>query len=1032
MKYSKLFFAPSLLMSWLASAQPSFIVSPYLQNPATDAMSVLLETNDQNVQLHYRERGTEQPFITIMMNKIASSSTIHRARIDNLNSSTRYQYYVTTDGGDSDIWGFKTWPVPSDNQETIKILSFSDSQGNHVNRLGDIVNNGMVPNNCNNDINNCDDEIAAIIVPGDIVQTGSNINQWRTQFFGQAAPIFARVPVIPAIGNHDYALTNYTNYFELPSNSTGNYEEQWHSFDYLNLRIITLNSNTTTNTTLEKQQRLWLDPLLEDTTNNSEIDYVMLQIHHPCKSELWVPGEKDLTCEYVRKFEDISAQTGKISGHIFGHTHAYSRGQSRDVSHLWLNAAVSSGDIDYWDEYQMYDYDEFQRSYPEFGYSLLEFGVKQKSMHVKRYSGGDGRDQYWGYQGEGIRDDFVVGGDNFNPEQPTAIAPNGSVIEGNFTLVASEYADADNDNHLESHWQVSSDPEFNTVELDFWGNKTRSENIWRYQNTQAGVALNAYDVNTSLPSGSYHWRVRYRDEHWAWSEWSPNATFEVEDQVYSDNLVLNGDAELGMQHWTVEIGVVESNASGACNGITAQQGANYFSAGGICSHSAVGQAMQEIDLSSFTPEISNGSAFLELAAFIRNYNGKDIPEVWVDVYNSNSDLVTTSSILTNASGTWAEQKTKIELPTSAAVAVVRMKGTRNAGSDNDSYIDSIKLRLGSEPLAFTSSDNLLVNGDAEQGMENWEIEQGVVESNASGACSGITAQQGAKYFSAGGICSHSAVGQAMQKVDLTAYGAVISRNTAILNLQAYIRDWNGNDIPEVWVDLYDDSDTLIASSESLSNTNATWTLKTTSITLPPNTLSAVVRMKGTRKSGSDNDSYIDAISLIITHEEIPAPENMKPVASIKATEEVNRGDTVYLDGSASFDPDNGPNLLSYQWTMASLPLGSKAEIIGSDTAHAHFEADEAGIYHIQLSVTDGELIGNADLVLMAEELPLQMCDVNADFYIDNNDIRAITAKLNTPAEEGDRADWDQNGIVNALDARACMLQCSQIRCAVNN
>ncbi|WP_340677846.1 metallophosphoesterase, partial [Paraglaciecola sp.] len=500
MKYSKLLIAPCILMSWLASAQPNFIVQPYLQNPKTDGMSISLEINEQDVQLHYRKKGTEQAFTTLSMNTVTSTTNIYRAQIQGLNSNTRYEYYVSTEKGDSEVWGFKTWPTVNDDQETIKIIVFSDSQGQHASRLADMVKNGMIPNNCNNDVTTCDDEIAAILVPGDLVQTGSDVNQWRNDFFGTAAQIFARVPIIPAIGNHDYSLTHFQNYFDLPDNNS-DYPEQWYSFDYLNLRIITLNSNTSTNSTLEKQQRVWLDTLLADTETNTQLDYVMMQIHHPCKSELWLPGEKDLTCQYVKKFENISAQTGKITGHLFGHTHAYSRGQSRDVSHLWLNAAVSSGDIDYWDEYQMYDYDEFQKSYPEFGYSLLEFGVKQQSMHVKRYSGGDGINQYWGYQGEGIRDDFVVGGENVNPEQPTAIAPNGSVVDGAFSLVASEFADADNDSHLESHWQVSSDPTFNTVALDFWGNKTRSENIWRYENTQAGVALNTYDVDNTLPTG---------------------------------------------------------------------------------------------------------------------------------------------------------------------------------------------------------------------------------------------------------------------------------------------------------------------------------------------------------------------------------------------------------------------------------------------------------------------------------------------------------------------------------------------------
>jgi hypothetical protein len=57
------------------------------------------------------------------------------------------------------------------------------------------------------------------------------------------------------------------------------------------------------------------------------------------------------------------------------------------------------------------------------------------------------------------------------------------------------------------------------------------------------------------------------------------------------------------------------------------------------------------------------------------------------------------------------------------------------------------------------------------------------------------------------------------------------------------------------------------------------------------------------------------------------------------------------------------------------------------------------------------------------------CDIDADGDVDITDIRAIMAARNTPAVPGDARDADGNGIINANDARQCVLQCTNPRCA---
>ena len=59
------------------------------------------------------------------------------------------------------------------------------------------------------------------------------------------------------------------------------------------------------------------------------------------------------------------------------------------------------------------------------------------------------------------------------------------------------------------------------------------------------------------------------------------------------------------------------------------------------------------------------------------------------------------------------------------------------------------------------------------------------------------------------------------------------------------------------------------------------------------------------------------------------------------------------------------------------------------------------------------------------------CDVNDDSAIDINDIRAISGKRNQLATSNtDPSDWNEDGRIDALDARGCVQACTLPRCAV--
>ncbi len=80
--------------------------------------------------------------------------------------------------------------------------------------------------------------------------------------------------------------------------------------------------------------------------------------------------------------------------------------------------------------------------------------------------------------------------------------------------------------------------------------------------------------------------------------------------------------------------------------------------------------------------------------------------------------------------------------------------------------------------------------------------------------------------------------------------------------------------------------------------------------------------------------------------------NLPPVADAGEGQAVDTGSEVTLDGSGSSDPDDGPQPLTYAWTL-EVPAGSTATLSDPTSATPTFTADLDGDYTATLVVNDG-------------------------------------------------------------------------------
>jgi calcineurin-like phosphoesterase family protein/purple acid phosphatase-like protein len=515
-----------LTIPFLGTAQKkdvTLLVQPYLQDASPNSIKVLWETSsgeESMVEWGLTPKlGKKSKGISFDIN--FSESRIHEVKIEGLKRFTEYYYRVKTGKSRSDVFQFKTPPFAEDN-ESFRLVAMSDMQYDHnePDKFSEVVNQGILEYFKKEFEGNLPKNLAMVLVPGDLVENGAKYYQWKDHFFNPAEKLFTQVPLYPVPGNHERNSAFYFKYFSLPENGTPAYAEHWWYKDYGNTRIIGLNSNAHYRNSSE--QKKWLEELLEETAKEDQIDFVFAQLHHPHKSELWIPGEEDFSGVVVKALEKFTTESGKPSIHFFGHTHGYSRGQSKDHKHLWINVASAGGAIDNWGEFEGRDYEEFSVTQDEYGFVMLEVDGSQEDpkFTVKRISRGNQEH----FRANEQRDNITVWKNERKPETPKTISPHNETVEITGALLkAGEFSSTFKDTfHAASHWQVATSKDFSKPIFDSW---KQYENWYYKENRQKDDDLSDEKTNRLKSNMTYYWRVRYRDQNLNWSDWSNIATF---------------------------------------------------------------------------------------------------------------------------------------------------------------------------------------------------------------------------------------------------------------------------------------------------------------------------------------------------------------------------------------------------------------------------------------------------------------------------------------------------------------------------
>lgn len=672
-----------LNLSVFVSAQ-TLLVQPYIQN--MDSTSVVLSwETDNNTEsiVNWGSTAALGNSVNGSTTSGASTNIVHEVLLSSLQPDTRYYYKIKTGAVESDTFSFKTFPSRSTNS-SVRIVAISDCQydSNEPTKLFETINNGIIAY-CTNGSGNTEDNLNLCLLVGDNVNSGSTISQWRNEFFSNTFNLSRHVCLLPVIGNHELNSSNYFAYFNLPQNGPAGYEEHTYFKDISNTRIIGFDSNPLYQTSFQLN---WLSTTLAQTAADSNIDFVIFQEHHPYRSEMWLAGETDYARQVLDSLEKFNIQCGKPVVFLFGHTHGYSRGQMKDSKVVQINTATASGYIDTWGSTPQADYNDFNLSFDEYGFTVFEIASgSNPQMLIKRITRGDAGVTC----NNVVQDSILLRPGLLTVNTPTAVFPTqGRMVHAECVNLRIEPFDATTgDSAGAVEFQVSENLNFNTLYFQNW---KHVENWYYDLNTQADDTLYVQPLNNLQPGYTYYWRARYRTKNLDWSNWSNTELF-MTSASSPGNLLLNPGAEDSTNNWTVVSGVLESLTDGECAGTNPKSGLYYFGIGGLCIESAYAEAFQDVDVSAYAYTIDAGSGLANWGSFMSDYAGSDIPAIRISFLDGSMQLIDSTPYLTTTNTTWTAFNEYDSIPPLTRTIRFTMTGTRNSGTDNDSYVDDLFL-----------------------------------------------------------------------------------------------------------------------------------------------------------------------------------------------------------------------------------------------------------------------------------------------------------------------------------------------------
>ncbi len=278
----------------------ALIRGPYLQSVTTSTIIVAWETDLSGLgEVAYGETAEYGASVAD-----SATGTRHAVALAGLAPYTVYHYRVESGGAPlGPDATFRTAAGPDQTQFTFVV--FGDTRTQHT------IHQAVV------------ERIVAqgpdfVLHTGDLVVNGAAPQQWET-FFEIERELMIRIPLFPALGNHEGNNLNYFALFYLPGN------EHWYTFDYGNARFINLQVDSIADFGPGSEQYAWLEEAL---ATNTQV-WLFVYFHIPPYSSVQDSLEDDVRQALAPLFEQYGVDV------VFnGHKHNYERNEANGVTYV--------------------------------------------------------------------------------------------------------------------------------------------------------------------------------------------------------------------------------------------------------------------------------------------------------------------------------------------------------------------------------------------------------------------------------------------------------------------------------------------------------------------------------------------------------------------------------------------------------------------------------------------------------------------------------------------------------------------------
>ncbi|MEL6987254.1 MAG: metallophosphoesterase family protein, partial [Bacteroidota bacterium] len=426
----------------IASAHGQEItILPYLQNTSPNSTYILWEVDafGRGEVIYGKDPRALNKSKKSIRSNTDSKHQLHAALIKNLKSNTKYYYRVLMgDGNTSELYSFKTPEVfRSRNATQFILLSNIERHQALPTIFKEICNDGILQKS-EDEIGLNPSDLEAILISGDMSNPG--IEGYRDHFFKHGKDILPYVPYYVIPGENEYlddSLKNFVHFNRLPKNGPKTLNQRVWYKDISNIRIIAVDTHLK-----GKEQAIcksWLEELLEKSCSYESIDFILLMMYHPSRSE-FRPKPKPIFARYlIQQLDAFANRCDKLVVHSSGEDHGYSKGFSNEARHVWISPGSAAGVLDEWGIQKNIDVEEYSVSTDDYGFVLLNFTADElPKVTFKRYSRGNDRMG----QRNALKDHFTVQKIASKPSQPIGIYPNkDSILNQCIRLKAAPFND---------------------------------------------------------------------------------------------------------------------------------------------------------------------------------------------------------------------------------------------------------------------------------------------------------------------------------------------------------------------------------------------------------------------------------------------------------------------------------------------------------------------------------------------------------------------------------------------------------------